>query len=182
MNRGLVMGFGRSRDRFSCVVDIDNPVSLRLADYFLPPTGMTGGRESVPFSHRFYWSEQASPTKRLTFPGTGMLVELLGRGSQVLVAPSIHPSGEPYVMSGAGNAANAKREELLSAIAWLAIASLARIYLEPSEGLDFCRGLGMPQPVGVWHDIAPELQQLKLENPDLLSRTCTQWRNQLAKP
>lgn len=83
-------------------IDLDHPKTLRLRDYFLPPTPMQSGRTGRPRSHRWYRVDPESlpPTRRYKMPDRSVSVELRSSGGQTLVPPSIHPSGEPYRWEG----------------------------------------------------------------------------------
>jgi hypothetical protein len=102
---------GGSLSRHHCIVDIDHPPLLEVADKKLPPTGMIEGREGKPWSHRYYvvtnvptnygpkkgaachhlggagtvhlkeWAPQGQ--KRMT------LVDFVGTGGQVVAPPSL---------------------------------------------------------------------------------------------
>jgi hypothetical protein len=75
-------------------VDLDCLEALRLADDFLPHTSAEFGRDSTQRSHRLYISSFIN-TKPFVDPINGMLLELrAGSGSQTVVPPSVHVSGE----------------------------------------------------------------------------------------
>lgn len=86
-------------------VDCDCPEAIRAAACLLPPTNMQSGRNSAPRSHYWYLLEGEGVSKTLQFHDVGengigngaMLIELRFNGTQTVVAPSIHPEGEPYV-------------------------------------------------------------------------------------
>ncbi|MDW8244496.1 MAG: hypothetical protein RMJ88_14905 [Thermogemmata sp.] len=46
---GWVLGLSNLAD-----IDLDDAVAARLAVYFLPPTGMIGGRDNRPATHWYY--------------------------------------------------------------------------------------------------------------------------------
>jgi hypothetical protein len=85
-------------------VDVDSAAALLLADRCLPPTKMLGGRAGKPRSHRYYRVTDLDPeltappsvaggiggprTRRFRGP-EGMILEMLGTGSQAVEAPSI---------------------------------------------------------------------------------------------
>lgn len=80
-------------------VDLDHPLTLRLARHFLPPTPMVHGRTSRAFSHYWYVVkdlENLPDTRRYKMPDTSVSVELRSTGGQTVIPPTIHPSGEPY--------------------------------------------------------------------------------------
>ncbi|MFC1851832.1 bifunctional DNA primase/polymerase [candidate division CSSED10-310 bacterium] len=99
-NRGRLLGLpppeGTSGGFVICV-DLDTPEAVMLGGLFLPPTGEVGGRADNPQSHWFYQCSPPPPTKRYTDIDGTRLLEVLSRGCQVLVPPSIHPCGQPYV-------------------------------------------------------------------------------------
>lgn len=71
-------------------VDLDHPKSMRLKDYFLPPTPMQTGRPGRPRSHRWYRVEGDLPsTRRYTMPDKSVSIELRSTGGQTLIPPSI---------------------------------------------------------------------------------------------
>ena len=93
---GLILG---EPSRGLLDIDLDHPKAVRLRDYFLPPTAMVGGRTSRPRSHYWYIVdnlEHLPGTRRYKMPDGNVSVELRSTGSQTVIAPSIHPSGEPY--------------------------------------------------------------------------------------
>jgi hypothetical protein len=92
-NIGLILG---RLSRHLVDVDLDCEEARALADRFLPATPAVTGRASSPRSHRWYISPGII-TRRHQDPVThASMLELRSTGSQTLVGPSIHPSGEPY--------------------------------------------------------------------------------------
>lgn len=82
-------------------VDIDNPIAKQLAGVFLPHTDLKTGRPSAPESHWFYSVQDPPAAKKFAIPkeaktDTHHSVEILSTGNQVVVGPSVHPSGEIY--------------------------------------------------------------------------------------
>ena len=150
MNRGRLLGVEPARGEGSLVVvDIDVPEARALAPQILPPTDEIGGRNSAPRAHWYYRCSRPPHTRR--FNGTeGMrLIELLSTGSQVVVPPSIHPSGERYRWFSEGPAAVVKGESLSSRCQDLAVATLL---LRSSNDREACLA-SMPAL------LAPERQQ-----------------------
>ncbi|MFT3784759.1 MAG: bifunctional DNA primase/polymerase [Tepidisphaeraceae bacterium] len=92
-NVGLILG-AMSRDLVD--VDLDCEEARGLADQYLPPTSGNTGRPSSPRSHRWYFCPGIKTTRHQDPVTRGSMLELRGAGSQTLVGPSIHPSGEPY--------------------------------------------------------------------------------------
>lgn len=82
-------------------IDLDNPLSLKLRDYFLPPTTMRTGRVGRPMSHHWFKIVDAlPPTRQYRLPDGSVSVELRSTGAQTVIPPSTHPSGESYRWEG----------------------------------------------------------------------------------
>lgn len=82
-------------------IDIDHPKASRLKAHFLPATPMRSGRAGRPDSHYWYRATGTLPgTRRYQMPDKSVSVELRSTGSQTVIPPSIHPSGEPYRWEG----------------------------------------------------------------------------------
>jgi hypothetical protein len=83
-------------------IDLDHPKASRLKDYFLPPTPMRSGRPGRPASHYWYRAtgDVLPSTRQYKMPDGSVTVELRSTGSQTLIPPSVHPSGEPYRWEG----------------------------------------------------------------------------------
>lgn len=82
-------------------VDLDHPKSLRLRDYFLPPSPMATGRRKRPRSHRWYRVEQHLPsTRKYQLPDRSAVVELRSTGAQTVIPPSVHPDQDVYMWEG----------------------------------------------------------------------------------
>jgi hypothetical protein len=75
-------------------IDLDTAESAKAASKIFPETFIYG-RNSAPGSHYLFRSEGAE-TRKFQIPEIGMLVELRSTGSQSVLPPSIHPSGEHY--------------------------------------------------------------------------------------
>ena len=86
-----------SVDGHGVCIDLDVDEAIALADALLPATGELGGRAEAPESHWFFASDKPMRTLRFSGPDKVRYVELLGQGSQVVVPPSVHPSGQVYV-------------------------------------------------------------------------------------
>jgi P4 family phage/plasmid primase-like protien len=108
-------------------VDCDWPEAIAVARHIMPET-RTFGRPSAPSSHRVYRAVGAIPkTKRYKIPGEGdtnSVVELLSTGTQSLVPPSIHESGERREWSIERSAAEMEVAELEEAVADVSTAAL----------------------------------------------------------
>jgi len=83
-------------------IDLDHPKANRLKDYFLPPTPMKSGRPGRPASHYWYRAtgDVLPSTRQYKMPDGSVIVELRSTGSQTLIPPSVHPSGEHYRWEG----------------------------------------------------------------------------------
>jgi len=102
-------------------VDLDCPEAIELASEYLPPTDAKSGRTNAPCSHWWYICPGAK-TKKHTFPGTKQIIaEIRSTGTQTVVGPSVHPSGDVYDPL-AGDPASVDPESLTSAVQALAEA------------------------------------------------------------
>ncbi|MEI8194334.1 MAG: zincin-like metallopeptidase domain-containing protein, partial [Phycisphaerae bacterium] len=115
-NLGLILGeaSGNLVD-----VDLDCPEARELADRLLPPTDGVTGRPSSPRSHRWYICPDLQTVRHRDPVTHGSIVELRGTGSQTLVGPSIHPSGEHYDFL-TGDPAQVEATTLREAVAQMA--------------------------------------------------------------
>lgn len=129
-NRGRLLGLPMTPESglsgYGVCVDLDCDESIGLAAELLPETSEVGGRSGAPQSHWFFRTDTAPRTLRLSGPDKTRYVELLAQGSQVVVPPSVHPSGEPYVWESFGVAAEIALKPLRGAIIDLAIATLCQ--------------------------------------------------------
>ena len=130
-NVGLLLG--EASGNLVCI-DLDHEAAVELAEQFLPPTGLVAGRTQRPGTHRFYIVTGELKSKSHKLPGTGgkTTVEILTTGRQVVVGPSIHPTGDVYDVLGDGEAATVDAEELFVATAMLHAAVLDRLGLQES--------------------------------------------------
>jgi len=123
MNRGRLLGVEPATGEHTLVVvDLDVPEALAMAPHLLPATGEVGGRSGAPRAHWYYACTHPPPTRRYNGADGERLVELLSRGSQVVVPPSIHPSGDAYQWFEDGPAAAVNPAELQARCAELAVA------------------------------------------------------------
>jgi len=128
-NIGLIMGNG-----IVCV-DLDHERVLAIADQFLPPTGCVIGRPGRPRCHYFYRIADGEllPSKgwKATVDGkTVNLIDLLSDGKQVVVGPSVHPSGDVYDALQ-GVLATVTADDLMAAINALVIEARGDVPAEP---------------------------------------------------
>ncbi|KXG76613.1 hypothetical protein AN618_15060 [Fervidicola ferrireducens] len=113
-------------------IDLDDPLAVKLAPYFLPFTEAVFGRDSKPCSHWLYICFGAKTTKWQGIDGE-MIVELRSTGCQTVFPPSIHPSGETITWYKEGRPIQISRDELEKACSRLASAVLLAKYW-PSQG------------------------------------------------
>jgi hypothetical protein len=127
------MNVGALTGPANLVVDLDCSEAVDLAPSYLPDTGKVSGREGVPGSHWHYRGEgEVKKTMRFN-DGQERVVELLATGSQVVMPPSVHPSGEKYVWHRYGQAATVAYADLLASVKKLAAAVLLARHW-PDEG------------------------------------------------
>src|SRR5439155_3034564 len=106
-------------------VDLDAPQARSLADRFLPRTGVEFGRASSRRAHRLYQTKGGFPTTDQFRDTDGtMLVELRSTGSQTIIPPSRHPTGEAITFDATGEPADVDGAELRTATARLAATAL----------------------------------------------------------
>ena len=95
---GLVLGKPSSN---LVDVDLDSPLAMRLAPYFLPRTAMRHGRQSNRRSHHWYRVKGEMPgLRRYVLSDGSVAVEFRTTGGQTVIPPSLHPSGEEYFWEG----------------------------------------------------------------------------------
>ena len=133
-NRGRLLGIEPPHDTgngFIVCVDLDTPQALTIAPTWLPPTGEIGGRGESSRSHWFYECSPPPPTTRYTTPRGIRLLEVLSTGAQVLVPPSVHPSGDPYLWDQRGPRCRVQSADLLAACGVLASATMLARHWPP---------------------------------------------------
>jgi len=118
-------------------VDLDHPIAVKIAHYFLPDTGLIHGRPGKPNSHWWYICvgiktrqytglKQADGSKQ-------MLVEIRSTSSYTALPPSGHPSGDTLAWVSEGAPLCLIEEDLIEAVNYLAIATLVAIHY-PGHG------------------------------------------------
>ncbi len=137
MNRGRLIGVPGEDGCALVVIDLDVAEALALAEFLLPATGELGGRHATPGSHWYYLCPAAPRTRRFNDLDGQRILDLLSGGSQVVVPPSIHPTGDRYAWLKYGEPSDVSREELTRACEDLAIACLlVRMSTAPLEALE----------------------------------------------
>lgn len=130
-NIGVILG--QASGGLVCV-DLDDPIAVELAPQFLPATGMIAGRKKVPRSHWYYQVKGTLEKHEYKHKATDQkFIEVLGDGQQVVVGPSIHPTGDVYD-DLTGEPAEIDAEELLGAVLELFYAVCERKGLDPHAG------------------------------------------------
>lgn len=121
-------------------IDLDCPEALAAADFYLPET-FTYGREGAPSSHYLYRSEGAI-TRKYQSPNVGTLLEIRSTGTQSVLPPSIHPSGERYRLFNKGDIAEIRWGNLDARVRKMAAICLAaKYYPEKGARHDFVHAL-----------------------------------------
>jgi len=114
-------------------LDRDCEESYALRNRFLRKTFRTG-RASKPESHSWYYVTDGVPPFLQLRDGKMMIELRYGQGKQTVIPPSVHPSGEPYVVGADAPVATISAEELERGVRLEAAACLiARHYANPGE-------------------------------------------------
>ena len=103
-------------------IDIDDPRLTIFAKKILPFTGKIFGRTSNKTSHYLYHSDHRE-TKKFKF-NNETLIEIRGEGSQTVVPPSTHESGEEVSWESNGKMGYASRGDITKKVGLIALASL----------------------------------------------------------
>ena len=136
-NIGVILG--QASGGLICV-DLDDGDAVELAPQFLTPTGMIAGRGQVPASHWFYRLPCEFEKREFKHKATKQkFIEILGDGQQVVVGPSIHPTGDRYD-DLTGEPAAIDPEMLVSEVRQLFYAVCERKGLDPFEGEEVDKG------------------------------------------
>lgn len=125
---GLVLG--ESSGGLVCV-DLDSDVAVWLGSgSFLPETGLIATRPGKPDSHRFYVCDPLPPPSSYKSAKTGKPhVEIKATGTQVVVPPSLHPSGETWMWKADAEPARLTAAELVLRVEqFAAVAELITIW------------------------------------------------------
>lgn len=112
-------------------IDLDTDESCKAARKIFPETFIYG-RDSAPGSHYLFRSE-GSETRKFQVPELGMFVEIRSTGSQSVLPPSIHPSGEQYKVYHDVDFTTINRARLLLLCRMVAAAAVFARYW-PEEG------------------------------------------------
>lgn len=126
-NRGRLLGIAPPQGMsggFVVCVDLDTPQAIAMANHWMPDTGEIGGRQTAPTSHRFYACCPPPSTTRYKDAHGTCLLEVLSTGTQVVVPPSMHPSGQRYTWAVYGSRPQVDALALLHACGCLAAATL----------------------------------------------------------
>jgi hypothetical protein len=90
-NVGIILGNG-----IICI-DLDCELAVEMAKQYLPPTDCIIGRGKRPRCHWFYRCDLPNKSHKLHLDtGVITVVDVLCKNKQVVVGPSIHPSGDKY--------------------------------------------------------------------------------------
>ena len=146
-------------------VDLDDPIAVNLAPHFLPETGRIHGRASSRASHWWYRSEPLPKTMKFTDVNGKVILEIRSTGSQTVVPPSIHPSGEKIEWEKFGEPGALVRDDW-QRIAHLAVCTLFALHW-PDEGSrhDCALALGgFLLRLGVGEELAVKIVTLAAES------------------
>jgi hypothetical protein len=127
--------------------DLDCPEAVAMAPHFLPETAMRFGRKSTDYkSHWVYRMTGNDELRTKQFHDINrnagkegrekqkqMIVEVRGNGTQTVVPPSVHPSGEEIRFFSDDDPAEIDYDELVAATGRLAAAVILKRSW-PSEG------------------------------------------------
>ena len=116
-------------------VDLDELEAIQAASFFMPLTGWTSGRKSMPRSHYWYTADDPPDKAALAFKdiNSATLAELRSSGGQTVAPPGVHESGEKIGWYECTDPAHIGAVELRKAVATTAAAAmLARHW--PAEG------------------------------------------------
>ena len=131
-NIGTILG--QASGGLICV-DLDHPVAVELASQFLPATGLIAGRSQGGKVHWFYRVQGEFKKIEFTHKSTKLkVIEMLGDGQQVVVGPSIHPTGDTYD-DLEGDPSDIEADQLVDACRLLFHAVCDRLGLDPFEGV-----------------------------------------------
>lgn len=116
--------------------DLDCREALVLA-HWLPDTDRVSGRPGNPGSHRWYIAGGLD-TRRFKDTDGATLVELRSTGTQTLLPPSLHPSGERYAWERDGPPARVADGALAAAVARVAAGALLARHWPAKGGRHDC--------------------------------------------
>lgn len=139
-------------------VDLDHPMAVELAPLFLPSTGLVAGRKAGGQTHWFY--NVPGEFRKVAFKSDcgQKMVEILGDGQQVVVGPSIHPSGDTYdILEGAPASVDA--DEIIEACRLLALECFNRLGLSPQKPKEKQRNASATWTSGHVTDLAETLSK-----------------------
>jgi hypothetical protein len=140
-------------------VDIDCAEAMLIASSMLPSTASRFGHGQTLESHWLYRVPQPIETRKFTDPlkgstdKTAMLIEVRSTGTQTIIPPSVHPSGEAVTWAEQGEPALVDGAALLVIVSKIAAAALLVRYW-PGEGSrhDAALALGGGLLRGGWED------------------------------
>lgn len=123
-------------------MDIDAPEALAVVasdPELLPLTDSVFGRPTRPGSHRLYAVDEPIKSQKFSDPvaakGTkAALIEIRSDGTQTMIPPSMHPSGERVAWERDGEPGRVAAADLQRAVALVAVAALLVRYL-PAVGV-----------------------------------------------
>jgi hypothetical protein len=128
-NIGVILG--QASVGLVCV-DLDHPKAVQLAPQFLPPTGLVAGRRQGGKTHWFYRTQGEFRKIAFVSECKTKVIEILGDGQQVVVGPSIHPTGDLYD-DLTGEPSEVVKADLIEACRLLSLRCFEDLGLEPQK-------------------------------------------------
>lgn len=107
--------------------DLDHELTVKMQRHFMPETPAMFGRASKPVSHLLYQALPGEEVARASFADVDnvMLAELRGTGHQVMMPPSVHPSGEQVTwVDPTALPAEVSVQKVIKALGWCSAAAM----------------------------------------------------------
>ncbi len=120
-------------------VDLDIPEACAAAKELLPPT-YCYGRKGNPRSHYVYRSPNCK-TAKFALKGVGTIVEIRATGSQSVIPPSFHPTGEQYEVYSDLPFKEVNRSNLEQQVRFIAAASVLGYYYDEGSRHDYVHAI-----------------------------------------
>jgi putative DNA primase/helicase len=105
-------------------IDCDTPEAVITASYLMPGTDLSFGRKSIGKAHLLYRCLEAQTVKFQDPIENITILEVRSTGSQTMIPPSTHPTGEKVIWMGQGKPKELANVELVKAARLTAAAAL----------------------------------------------------------
>lgn len=116
-------------------IDLDIPEACAAAEVLFPPT-YCYGRKGNPRSHYLFRCQNCK-TSKFALKDLGTIVEIRSSGSQSVIPPSIHPSGEPYKVYTDMPFKDVNRSTLEQQVRLVAAAAVLGYYYDEGSRHDY---------------------------------------------